>query len=58
MLEFEGPSDSFYCPFHVASFLTLLFAVENIAIWGAWPLDPLDPPLLIIEVLVVIHLQL
>ena len=50
MLDFGGPSYSFYCLFHVASFLTLLFAIENIAIGrGAWPLDPLDPPLLIMK---------
>ena len=49
MLDFGEPSDSFYCLFHVASFLTLFFTIENIAIWGAWPLDPLDPPLLIMK---------
>ena len=37
----KGPSDLFYCLFHVRSFLTLLFAIGNIAIWGAWPPSPI-----------------
>ena len=50
MFDFGGPSDSFYCLFHVASFLTILFAIENTAIWeGAWALDTSDPPLLIMK---------
>ena len=28
-----GPSGSFYCLFSVGSFLTLLFAIGNVAIW-------------------------
>ena len=35
-LEFGGLN----CLFHVNSFLTLLFAIGNIAVWGACPLDP------------------
>ena len=33
MLDFRGPSDSFYCLFYVGSFLTILFAIGNIAIF-------------------------
>ena len=32
MLDFGVPSDSYYC-FYVGSFLTLLLAIGNIAIW-------------------------
>ena len=38
-LDYEGASDSFYCLFHVKTFLIQLFAIENIAIWrGHGPL--------------------
>ena len=33
VLDFGGPSDSFYCHFNVDSFLTLLFAIGTVAIW-------------------------
>lgn len=34
-MDFGGPSDSFYCLFYVGSFLTLLFAIGNIAVRGS-----------------------
>ena len=57
VLDFGVPSDSFYCLFYVGSFLTLLFAIGNVAILEGI-MTPLDPPLLIMnhEVLVAIHL--
>ena len=33
VLDFGGPSESFYCLFYVGSFLTLLFDIGNVAIW-------------------------
>ena len=33
MVDFGVPSDSHYCFFYVGSFLTLLLAVGNVAIW-------------------------
>ena len=33
MLDCGGPSDSFYCLFYGGSFLTLVFAIGNVAIW-------------------------
>ena len=29
-----GPSNSFYCLFHAKSFLTQLFAIGNVTVWG------------------------
>ena len=41
VLNFGGPSDSFYCLFYVGSFFTLLFAIGNVAIWeGAMTPSP------------------
>ena len=33
VLDFGSPSDSFTCLFVVGGFLTLLFAIGNVAIW-------------------------
>ena len=34
-LDFEGWRLN--CLFHVKSFLSLLFAVRNVSVWGPWP---------------------
>ena len=41
-----APSDSFYCHFHATSFLTQLFAIKTVAVWGvmAPQPSPRDPP--------------
>ena len=51
VMDFGGPSDSFYCLFYVGSFLTLLFAIEYIAIWegNMTPSPPWILPLLIMK---------
>ena len=51
VLDFGGPSDSFYCLFSVGSFLTLLFDIRNVAILeGGHDAQPsLDPLLLIMK---------
>ena len=42
VLDFGGPSDSFYCLLYVGSFLTLLFAIGYVAI-GKWTMAPSPP---------------